>query len=105
MLQTSHYRDRIKEKIFGDSEFSCLFEGFEGGSLIMWRWGSLVSTARALKRRSAPLRMLWSLEKYISDATAGEDHAGQNVKTKTETLKAFDAAIGDEYFWHYLVPC
>ena len=49
--------------------------------------------------------MLWSLEKYISDATAGEDHAGQNVKTKTETLKAFDAAIGDEYFWHYLVPC
>ena len=68
----------------------------------MWRWGSLVQVARALRRRSAPLRMLWSIKKYLAEADAGEDHAGQAVKTKTETLKTFDQAVTSPFFWHYL---
>lgn len=99
MLHTSHYRDRLREKIFTDSGYESLFTSFEGGNLIMWRWGSLVATSRALKRRAGPLRMLWSLEAYLSGAAAGED-----VKTKTESLKAFYAAVSDPFFWHYLAP-
>ena len=48
--------------------------------------------------------MLWSLEAYLSGATAGEDASGQGLKTKTETLKAFDAAVSDPFFWNYLAP-
>ena len=40
-----------------------------------------------LKRRAGPLRLLWSLEAYLSNA-AGEDDSGQGLKTKTETLQA-----------------
>ena len=105
MLHTPHYRDRICETIFRDyPEYATLFGAFEGGHLIAWRWGSLAATARALKRRAAPLRMLWSLDTYLLGAASGEDHAGQVPKSKTETLKTFDHAIKDAYFWHYLVP-
>ena len=105
MLHTPHYRDRICETIFRDyPEYASLFGAFEGGHLIAWRWGSLAATARALKRRAAPLRMLWSIETYLRGAASGEDHSGQVPKSKTETLKTFDQAIKDDFFWNYLVP-
>ena len=105
MLQNQHYRDRIRETIFKDHpEYAGLFTGFEGGHLILWRWGSLVEAARAVKRRAAPLRLLWSIDKYLAESQTGEDHAGQVVKSKTETLKTFDQAVSDPFFWHYLVP-
>lgn len=103
MLANAHYRDRLRETVFAGPEGSgyySLFSSFEGGSFIPWRWGSLVSTARSLKRRAAPLRVLWSLDKYLHHAASGEE----NIKTKTETLKLFDAAVRDKFFWHYLEP-
>eukprot|EP00435_Cladocopium_sp_Y103_P062809 s1023_g24.t1 len=60
---------------------------------ILMKWGSLVSTSRALKRRAGPLRMLWDMNAYLSNA-AGDDASGQ---TKTETLRAFDAAIANQF--------
>ena len=108
MLHTPHYRDRIRETIFGESEFASLFRSFEGGALIMWRWSSLVQTARSLKKRAGPLRMMWSMEKYLASASAVEDNAGNGGNafktTATQTLKLFDQAIQDPFFWSYLVP-
>ena len=105
MLHPPHYRDRVRETIFKASDYASLFCNFEGGALITWRWGSIVATARALKRRSGPLRMMLSMERYLANAACGEDNAGQAMKVRTETLKHFDAAINDPFFWHYLVPC
>lgn len=67
----------------------------------MWRWGSLVASSRALKRRATPLRVMWSMDAYMNAAT-GEDQAGPGPKTKTETLKLFDEAVRSDFFWSYL---
>lgn len=104
MLHTAHYRDRIRKTIFEDvdSEYASLFKGFEGGSLIMWRWSSLIQVCRAMKLREGPLRMLWSLKRYLSDASAAEDAVGNAVKVKTESLKVFDQSVSDPFFWNYM---
>lgn len=68
----------------------------------MWRWSSLIQVARAMKRRAGPLRMMWSMDAYLSHASAGEDKDGNQVKTKTATLRLFDQAVKDPFFWSYL---
>lgn len=58
-LSQPFYRDRLHHQIFEGTQFDRLFASWEGGHLIMWRWGSLVACIRALKLRKGPLQTMW----------------------------------------------
>ena len=110
-----HYRDRLCQKLFTQSEFKTLFESWEGGHLVMWRWSSLVDCLRALKRRQGPLQSYWDEKIYSQGSSSLEDenrsrakaakveHGSGSTWSKGDAQK-FTAAIKDPFFWAYLVP-
>lgn len=102
MLHNPHYRDRLRDKVFGDTEFTSLFNSWEGGSLITWRWGSLADAVRALKKRKGALITYWDLSKYLSGHVVAEDDARARRDQRDGFVHTFDKAMRDEFFWAYL---
>ena len=110
-----HYRDRLLDRIFKNTEFKDLFKSWEGGHLVMWRWSSLVDCLRALKRRQGPLQMHWDEKQYCERSNLEDDHrsraksakiqdSGEKSWSKGDATK-FSKIIADPFFWSYLEPC
>lgn len=110
-LHQPHYRDRLQQKCFENTEFKSLFGSWEGGALIMWRWGSLVNVLKALKRRQGPLMLYFDAEAYIntpedeaaSRSKALKSESGNKKWSKGDAMK-FAEIVKDSFFWAYLVP-
>lgn len=84
MLSQKHYLDRLRFKIFSDTEFSSLFTSFEGGSLIMWRWSSLINVCKAVRRRKGPLRAQLCCNSWLATMCA---HSVTFVETQTDIAR------------------
>lgn len=106
VLHQPHYRDRLRDKRFKGTEFADMFKSFETSGLILWRWTSLITCAKAVKRRKGPLQLCWDMDKYMASAAANPDEQvpGPGAGNKTDALRLFDKAVHDKFFWAYLDP-
>eukprot|EP00435_Cladocopium_sp_Y103_P065190 s638_g27.t1 len=92
------YRDRLQTLM--KPPMDKLYRHYEGGSLIMWRWSSLVDVAEALHRREGALRSCWNLQKFLnigrnnSGATRGQqkDGARDARDDNSSSTKLFNVA-------------
>ena len=122
LLHQKFYRDRVKE-LFKGKATEKLFNHYDGGALILWRWGSLVKVCESFHRREGALRTSWSLERFLAtsrpqaggprgragpdtntDALEGEaplEGSDQGQGDDQLTFRKADSAIRSSYFWSY----
>ncbi|CAL1131684.1 unnamed protein product [Cladocopium goreaui] len=102
------YRDRLQKLM--RPPMDKLYRYYEGGSLIMWRWSSLVDVAEALHRREGALRSCWNLQAFLnigrnnSGTTRGQqkDGARDDNSSSTKLFNVADRAVRSPFFWAYL---
>ena len=88
----------------------------------MWRWGSLVDCARALKKRKGPLQACWCLKQFMAggreealpkrrnragacvEAGADGEPASHN-RDNNDLFYKFSGAVLSKFFWCYLDSC
>ena len=109
LLHQKYYRDRVKQ-LFDGKATQKLFDHYDGGVLVLWRWGSLVKVCEALHRREGALRESWNLQKFLTislhgheqdDAETAPAQSGAGNDDQV-TFKKADGAIRSSYFWSYL---
>ena len=102
------YRDRLQKLM--KPPMDKLYRYYEGGSLIMWRWSSLVDVAEALHRREGALRSCWSLQAFLnigrnnSGTTRGQQEGGarDDNSSSAKLFNVADRAVRSPFFWAYL---
>ncbi|CAJ1427832.1 unnamed protein product, partial [Effrenium voratum] len=108
LLYQKYYRDRVKVLFDRDPVWKRLFTHYEGGNLILWRWGSLVEVCEAIQKREGALKARWSLSSFLRvghNLPAEDDEEGPAPfarATATANFNLADEAIRSPYFWCYL---
>ncbi|CAE7256194.1 unnamed protein product [Symbiodinium natans] len=108
LLHQKFYRDRIKQLYKGKAT-ERLFSFYDGGCLILWRWGSLVAVCDSLHKREGALREEWNLQRFLQ-TTAGNVHLELDTENNdndqggsdNKLFQVADSAITSPYFWAYI---